>query len=246
VGFPLGVFLNSLGLHSVYVGGWHDWWKVAETTYGAFMGIGLGIGTWLIKDKLPDLDAQAAPALSTMSRAWGTLLGLGICAAFVLLSVAGIGEWLVPGSIMVCAVCYFPKKLGWHLGITVTIYVTAVNVIVYWLHEQKIGNAIFLWTLVAVLTAVASWAVTGWWNERDMAVHKPLLFLMWTIVALTALKTFIEFPVFYPDPMLVLATGSRWLYTVKTWGGGLGDEVILGSLALLLTLLTAQRPLAVE
>jgi hypothetical protein len=69
---------------------------------------------------------------------------------------------------------------------------------------------------------------------------------MWTIVALTALKTFIEFPVFYPDPMLVLATGSRWLYTVKTWGGGLGDEVILGSLALLLTLLTAQRPLAVE
>ena len=147
---------------------------------------------------------------------------------------------------MVCAVCYFPRKLGWHLGITVTIYVTAVNVVVYWLHEQKIGSAVFLWTMVALVTAAASWAVTGWWNEKDTAVRQPLLFLTGTIFALTALKTFIEFPVFYPDPLLVAAAGSRWLYTVNTWGGGLGDEVILGSLALLLTLLTARRPLAVD
>jgi len=243
VGFPLGVFLNSLGLHSVYVGGWHDWWKVAETTYGAFMGIGLGIGTWLIKDKLPDLSGSTETAINPMSRAWGTLLGLGICAAFVLLSVAGIGEWLVPGSIMVCIVAFYPRKAGWHLGITVTIYVTAVNVIVYWLDEQKIGNAVFLWTMVALVMIAASWAVTGWWNEKDTAVHQPLLFLMGTIVALTVLKTFIEVPVFYPDPLLVAAAGSRWLYTVKTWGGGLGDEVILTTMALVLTWLTAQTSL---
>ncbi|MGO8720589.1 MAG: hypothetical protein ACLQMO_15455 [Acidobacteriaceae bacterium] len=30
LGFPFGVFLNSVGLHSVYVGRWHDWWKVRE------------------------------------------------------------------------------------------------------------------------------------------------------------------------------------------------------------------------
>jgi len=243
VGFPLGVFFNSLGLHSVYVGGWHDWWKVAETTYGAFMGIGLGIGTWLIKDKLPDLSGSTEPAINSMSRGWGTLLGLAICAAFVLLSMARIGEWLVPGSIIVCVVAFFPRKVGWHLGISVTIYVTAVNVIVYWLDEQKIGNAIFFWTMVSLVTAAASWAVTGWWNERDTAVRKPLLFLMWAIVALTALKTFIEYPVLYPDTQLVAAAGSRWLYTVKTWGGGLGDEVILTTLALLLTWLTAQTSL---
>jgi hypothetical protein len=243
VGFPLGVFLNSLGLHSVYVRGWHDWWKVAETTYGAFMGIGLGIGTWLIKDKLPDLSSSTEPAINSVPRGYGTLLGLAICAAFVILSVAGIGEWLVPGSIMVCVVAFFPRRVGWHLGITVTIYVTAVNVVVYWLDEQKIGNAVFLWTMVALVTAAASWAVTGWWNERNTAVRKPLLFLMWAIVALTALKTFIEYPVVYPDAQLVAAAGSRWLYTVNTWGGGLGDEVILTTLALLLTWLTAQPSL---
>jgi hypothetical protein len=97
--------------------------------------------------------------------------------------------------------------------------------------------------MVSLVTAAASWAVTGWWNERDTAVRKPLLFLMWAIVALTALKTFIEYPVLYPDTQLVAAAGSRWLYTVKTWGGGLGDEVILTTLALLLTWLTAQTSL---
>jgi hypothetical protein len=243
LGFPLGVFLNSLGLHSVYVGGWHDWWKVAETTYGSFMGIGLGIGTCLIKDKLPDLSGPAEPESVSMPRAWGALLGLAICAAFVLLSRAGIGEWLVPGSIMVCIVALFPRKVGWHLGITVTIYVTAVNLIVFWFYEQKIGNLAFFWTMVVLLTAAASWMVTGWWNERNTAVHRPLLFLMWAIVLLTALKTFIEYPVLYPDAQMVAAAGSRWLYTVKTLGGGLGDEVILTTMALVLTWLTAETSL---
>ncbi len=242
VGFPFGVFLNSLGLHSSYVGGWHDWWKVAETTYGACMGIGLGVGTYLIQDKLPDLDESTQPESTSMSRVWGTLLGLGICAAFVLLSVAGLGEWLIPGSILACAVFYFPRKIGWHLGITVTLYVTAVNVIVYWLHEQKIGNVAFLWTLVGLATVAVSWKVTDWWNERDTAVRKPLAFLMWGIIVLTALKTFINHPVLHPQAQALAFAGSRWRYMVKTWGGGLGDEVLLTTLALVLTWLIVKLP----
>ena len=244
LGFPFGVFLNSVGLHSAYVGGWHDWWKVAETTYGACMGIGLGIGTYLAKDKLPDIGELKETVTRPVSRAWGTVLGLVICEAFAILSHQrwggyGLGEWLILGSVLICLVFCFPRAVGWHVGITLTIYVTAVNIITYWQHEQKMGNAIVLWIVVWLLTLAISWKVTGWWDEEDTAVRKAFVSLMWTIVTLTALKTFVDHPMLSLPNHAVAATGGQWFYAVEMWATA--DQIILATMALVLTWLMAQR-----
>ncbi len=240
IGLPLGAVLGGAGSHTAYVGRWYDWWKVLETTFGACMGAGLGIGTYLVKDKLPDLDEWKEPAARALSRAWGTVLGLVICEAFAVLAHLRLGGWLIFGSVLLCVVFYFPKQVGWHVGLTMTIYVTAVNVITYWHREQKIGNPLFLWTLVWLLTLAVSWKVAGWWDEKDRAIRKSFVFLMWTIVVLTTLRGFIIQSVLHPPAQAVATAGGRWIYTVDAWASALVVQIVLAIMAFVLTWLIAK------
>ena len=237
IGLQMGAFLAGAGSHSAHVGRWYDWWKVLELTFGACMGIGLGIGTYLIKDKLPGLNRTGKPTSKAFSRAWATGLGLVICEAFAILSHYRLGGWLIFGSVLLCIVFYFPKQVGWHVGITMTVYVNAVNIITYWHREQKIGNLVILWILVWLLTLAASWLVAGWWedDQKSTAVRKAYLFLMWTIVVLTGLRGFIIRAVLHPPAQALQAAGNRVLYTVETWGSAFTVQIVLAALAVLLT-----------
>ena len=246
IGLPLGAVLARAGSHTAYVGRWYDWWKVLETTFGACIGVGLGVGAYMIKDRLPDGDGRTESGRKLISVAASMILGLGICAAFTILTQYRLSGWLIFGSALVCVVVYFPREVGWHIGITMTIYVTAVNIITYWYREQKIGNLIFLWTMVFLLTLVVLWKAAGWRDGGNRAVRKAFVFLMWTIVTLTALRGFIVHAVLYPRAQDVAAAGGRWVYTVETWASALVVQIVLAIMALVLTLLMKRRPLTAD
>lgn len=241
IGLPLGAALAGAGSHTAYVGRWYDWWKVLETTFGACMGVGLGIGTYLLQDRFPDATASKGPVNEPLSSAWSTVLGLLICGIFTVVTQYRLSGWLLFGSVLLCIVFYFPREVGWHVGITMTIYVTAVNIITYWNREQRIGNLALLWTLVWLLTLAVSWKVSGWRDEKDWVVRKAFVFLMWTIVALTALRGLIIRSVVHAPTHAVAAAGGLWTYTVGTWASALVVQVILAMMALLLTLLMRRR-----
>ena len=243
IGLPVGAAVAGFGSHTAYVGRGYDWWKVLETTFGAFMGVGLGIGTYWIKDKLPDANGLKEPVTKPLSRPLATGLGLAICELFAILSHHRLTGWLIFGSVLVCVIFYFPRHVGWHIGITMTVYVNAVNIITYWHREEKIGNMAFLWIMVWLLTLCSSWLVAGWLKEEesDAAVTKGFVFLMWTIVVLTALRGLIIRAVLHPPAGAVSGAGSRWSYTMETWTTALVVQIVLATMALALTWLNARR-----
>lgn len=241
IGLPMGAVIGETGSHAAFSGSWYDWWKILELTFGAFMGMGIGVGTYWVRDALTDGNGKNGTVNeSPVSRAPGTILGLAICGIFTVLVHYRLTGWLLFGSLLLCIVFFFPREVGWHVGITMTFYVTAVNVLTYWLHEQKIGNPVFLWALVWLATLAVAWAVTGWWSEKGTAVRRALVWLMWGIVVLTGLKGFLSHAVLYPPMGAVAAAGGRLLYTVETWRTALTDQIVLVLMALALTWLVAR------
>ncbi|HUZ45331.1 MAG TPA: hypothetical protein VMW54_01715 [Terriglobia bacterium] len=216
IGYPVAVTLCSAGIHSS-IGG-VDWWKVAETTFGTFMGVGLGIGTYFLRDQLPDAEGTQQPVSSAGLDVWGVILGVAIALIATALYQT-IVPWLLLGSLLWCS-AYFSEKLAWHIGVTLTYFGTAANVVVYWVHEQRIGNAAVLWTLAVLTTVVVAWKVTTWWNRADKTVARnSFIFVVWTILILEYLKMFIDRAVVNPTAQALAAAGGRWAYTFKAWGG---------------------------
>jgi len=74
--------------------------------------------------------------------------------------------------------------------LTLNYFAVAANVVIYWHHQQRIGNAAVLWVLAVIATLVVSWKVTTWWGKTDKAVARSaFLFLMWSILMLTYLMS---------------------------------------------------------
>lgn len=240
IGLPMGAVLGGLGSHTSYVGRWYDWWKVLETTFGACMGMGLGIGAYLVRDRLPDIIPSHNSAPASISRLQSFLLGLVFCGVFLPAENNPWDDWLILGSLMVLAAFCFPKLAGWHIGITVTFFAIAANVVTYWLTELHIGNAIFLWSVACVLTAAVCWFATSWAEEQPTPMRRVFLFIMWAMVVLTTLRGFIIPAVFNPSAQAVADAGGRLLYTIKTWAGALVVQVVLANMALVLTWLSGR------
>lgn len=238
IGLPMGAFLGGIGSHTSYVGHWYDWWKVLETTFGAFMGMGLGIGIYLIRHQLPEATVARPLQYAFPSRWQSAALGLLMCGLFLPAENNPWDDWLVLGSLMVCAAFYFPKVVGWHIGITVTYFAIAANVVTYWTTELHMGNAIFLWVAVCVTSAAVSWCAAGWSNDEETPIHIPFLFVVWAIVSLTTVRGFIIPAVFHPSVQAVADAGGRALYTLKTWAGAFVVQVVLALMASLLTFAT--------
>lgn len=242
IGYPIAVTLAGSGIHSSYTGRWIDWWKVAETTFGAFMGVGLGIGTYLLKDRLPEADELNKQGTKSRFSAWSLVAGLVVSALCASLYDNGDGvTWVILGAVLLC-VAFYSSKLAWHIGVTLIYCALAANVVIYWVSEQKIGNAALLWTLAGLTSLIVAWIVEHrWWAETDvLAVSKAFPFLMWAIVMLSYLKSFIDRAVLNPPAQAVAAAGGRWAYTVETWGGGLVVDGAFTVVALVLTWMTYQ------
>jgi hypothetical protein len=247
IGYPIAVTLSVVGRHSVHTGG-YDWWKLTETTFGAFMGASIGIGTYFLKDQLPSLDETPEPKPATASHPWAMVLGgaLGVVVANSLYAGFAIGgtsrafhnhlQWIFLGSILWC-VAYYSQKAAWHIGVTMTFFATATDLILFWHHDEKLWNVGVLWALLGLATLVVSWKVAGWSTQSGGAVaRQAFVFLMWAMVVPSWLLLFVNKAALHPPANAVAEAGGRWPYLLHAWGGGklVGEGFIVAAVVLTL------------
>jgi hypothetical protein len=234
IGYPIAVTINGYGRHH-HPGIWYDWWKVAETTFGFFMGAGLGIGAYLIKGELPEAQETKQTVAQPQFGIGAIILGVALAVLCKMLYERDL-PWIWLGSVLIFA-AFYSEKLAWHIGVTLTYFACAWDVMLhYWLHVQHIGNATVLWVLAILATLVISWKVTTWWNRTDKAmIRSAYLFLMWSILILTYLMIFINHTLLYPSAEGIAAAGSRWTYTARGWGADSVVEVFFTVAGIVLT-----------
>ena len=220
IGYPIAVTLAALGLHSGSSGPW-NWWSLAETTFGAFNGVGLGLGTYLVLNKLPEAEASEKPAAKPGHLAWGVMGGALMSALVAALYHDGRGyPWMLFGPILLCA-AFYSLEVAWQVGITLVYCATSVNVALFFLHERKIGNAPVVWTLVVVLTLAVAYLAEKWCAHNSPPIaRKAFIFMMWAILALSYIKSFVNHAILAPPAGAVAAEGGWWRYAMHIWGSG--------------------------
>jgi hypothetical protein len=231
IGYPIAVTLSVVSRHAVHTGG-YDWWKLTETTFGAFMGAAIGIGTYLLKDQLPSRDETPEPQPAAASHSWAMVLGgaLGAVVANSLYAGFSVGgtsrafhehlPWILLGPVLWC-VAYYSQKAAWHIGVTMTFFASAADLVLYWHHDETLGNAVFLWTVLGLATLGVSWKVTGWSAQSGGAVARQAFsFLIWAGLVLSWLLLFVNRAVLNATAEAVAAAGGRWPYLLHAWGSG--------------------------
>ncbi len=245
IGYPVAVTMATIGRNSAYAAG-HDWWKLAETTFGAFMGAAIGRGAYLLKDQLPSRDESTEPKPAPASHPWALVLvgALGVVVANGLYAGFTIGgtsrafhnhmPWILLGPVLWC-VAFGSQKAAWQIGVTMTFFASAAALVLYWHHDETLGNAMFLWTVLGLATLVVSWKVTGWSSESDGAVARQAFsFLVWAALVLSWLLLFVNRAALNSTPDAVAKAGGRWPYLWHAWGSGklVGFGFIVAALVL--------------
>jgi hypothetical protein len=219
---------------------------LAETTFGAFMGAAIGAGTYLLKDRLPSRDETPESKPAPASHPWALVLGgaLGVVFANALYAGFTIGgtsrafhnhlPWILLGPLLWC-VAFYSQKAAWHIGMTMTFFASAAALLLYWHHDQRLGNAVILWAVLGLVTLVVSWKVTGWSAESGGAeARKAFLFLIWAALVLSWLLLFVNRVVLNSTADAVAAAGGRWPYLLHAWSSGklVGGGFIVAAVAL--------------
>jgi hypothetical protein len=212
IGYPIAVTVATLLGHSGYTGPWSHWWKIAEFTFGAFIGAGLGLGTYLVLDKLPEAEGlgqpEARPGLLIMWVMGGAVMS-ALCTA---LHVKGF-PWILLGSILLCA-AFSSVRVAWQIGVTLTYCAAASSVALYFLHGLNVENApLVAWTLTAVSTLGVAWMAVIWCAENSPAVaRKAFVFMLWTMLALSYLRNFANRAILAAQAAGTAAAGGSWRY----------------------------------
>jgi hypothetical protein len=215
IGYPIAVTLAAVGINFTHLR--QPWWKLAETTFGAFMGAGIAIGTYRVQDRLPTLDAMKEPMTMPDARPWDAILGAALAAAGTMALFHGVLPWIILGSLLWCA-SFYSEKAAWHIGVTMPFFGTAANLADYWSREQRLGHGVLMWGLVGLATLVVAWKVAGWSAEPQGAgARKAFLFLLWALAGLSYLIIFINGAVLNPPAVAIAAAGGRWPYRVHLW-----------------------------
>ncbi len=236
IGYPIAVTFAAMGRHSAHAAG-HDWWKVAETTFGAFQGAGIGLGTYYLKGLLPDRESALPeiPVPAPHSWVWAVVGAVGAAFANTLYGGVLVGgtsrafqhltPWILLGSILWCIAFYWPRA-AWQLGVTMTFFATATDLVLNWHHDEQLGNTGALWVVVSLATLFLAWKVTGWCAEADADIpRRVFLWLMWAFLAMSYLLLFVPRAVIHAPANAVSSIGGWWPYLLKAWGGGFGVGV---------------------
>jgi hypothetical protein len=237
IGYPIAVTLATLGLHSGSSGPW-NWWSLAETTFGAFIGMGLGLGTYLVMDKMPETQDSEHPAPrspSPLSVGWIVAGALASALVSALYHDARGYPWILLAPILLCA-AFYSIKFAWQVGITLVYCATAANLAVFFLGEVKMGSAPVVWTLTAVSTLAVAWLAEAWSAKNSpAAARKAFVFMMWSILALSYIKSFVNRAIVSPPTGAVAAAGGWWRYAAHIWRGGLVVDLAFTVVVLVLT-----------
>jgi hypothetical protein len=181
-GFALGAVFQALGRMNE-LAPWFDWWKLMEFTFGALLGLALG---WAAK---PEPAAAPTQEDSTAASLWTSLLG-GAAVCAVIIGIEYYLPWRInytlAGALALAAVAMQPR-LAPHVAITTTICAFVLDLIE---HRQ-------LSTFVLAAAAPAAW-----FAARRVKPTELFLFLMWSAVAVSLLKSFLPPPVLRPGAIL--------------------------------------------
>lgn len=212
VGYPIAVTLATLGGHSGYSGPWSHWWKLAEFTFGAFIGAGLGLGTYIILDKLPEAEGSEQPAATPGLLIWGVMGGAVMSALCVAAHSKGV-PWILLASLLLC-VAFYSLRAAWQFGITLTYCASASAVSLYFLHGLIWVNApVVAWTLTAASTLAVAWMAESWSAKNSPAVaRQAFVLLIWAMLALSYFRNFANRAILAVQAQGAAAASGWWRY----------------------------------
>ncbi len=214
IGYPIAVSLAAAGMRYSHIH--QDWWKLAETTFGAFMGTGIALGTLRVKDSLP-AGESSAPKSAAEGRIWAAILGAALAVAGTMALSQRVLPWIILGSLLWCA-AYYSHQTAWQIGVSMTFFGTAANLVDYWSREQKLGHGVELWTLAVLATLFVAWKVEGWRAETGgTGARKAFLSLLWAFVVLSYSISFINASVLFPPVGAIELAGGLSHYLAHLW-----------------------------
>jgi hypothetical protein len=122
---------------------------------------------------------------------------------------------------LICA-AFYSTKVAWQVGITLVYCATAANLAFFFLGKVKMGSPPVVWTLTAASTLAVAWLAEVWSAKDSPAVaRKAFVFMMWSILALSYIKSFVNRAIVSPPAGAVAAAGGWWRYAAHIWRSGL-------------------------
>ncbi len=182
VGFAFGAAIQVWGRPVIPVFPL-GWWKVMELTFGAVLGLALGWCAWRHRDELharqPAPGNTVLPAIgwATVAIVVGLLLEPALHTRF---------NYVIVGAILL-SLALFSPTLCWQIAITLTVCAFTLDLV---------KNLPHSWMYVVVPTLL-----TVLVTARAPRAKPLFLWLTWTAVATSLLKSFVPFRSFEPVMM---------------------------------------------
>jgi len=182
------------------------WWKVMELTFGGVLGLALGWCAWRHRDELrahqPTPEQKVLPATG-----WAIVaIGVGLLlepALHTRFNYVIVGAVLLSLALMFRAVC-------WQIAITLTVCAFVLDLV---------KNLSHPWMYVVVPTLL-----TVLVTARAPRVKPLFLWLTWTAVVTSLLKSFVPFRSFEPVMMESLFVIMALLITWWSYAGKTHDR----------------------
>jgi hypothetical protein len=84
------------------------------------------------------------------------------------------------------------------------------------------GNPPVVWTLTALSTLAVAWMAEAWSAKDSLASARTAwVIMMWAMLALSYLKSFVNRAIVSPPAGAVAAAGGWWRYAAHTWRSSL-------------------------
>lgn len=202
VGFALGAAFQVWGqplIPDLPLG----WWKVMELTFGALLGLAYGWCAWRHRRELAgresakpgQLNPWAALALAAIAIAIGILVYRNLSLRF---------NYTLAGAVLL-SLALLSRTLCWQIAVTVTYCAFAWD----FLRNKPELPATPLWALV-VLTTIGICYVTS----RSPGMYPLFLWISWTAVGMSVLKSFVPWTSSQPLMMETLFVIQAVLITI--------------------------------
>lgn len=180
-------------------------WKMMELFLGAMLGIAMGSAAWRWRI---DLVRRPRPQVEVAPWTHVAMGAVAVVAALILNEVPARAHYTVAGVPMLLLAVKAPA-VAWHFAITMTYAAFSLD---YRAYRPSLDQT---WLLAGV---VATSLLTAWLVARWRAAQPLFLFLLWTAVGNSLLKSFVPLnsgrsPELVPMEALfvVMAVVSTWL-----------------------------------